>query len=111
MSPLRCPVCKAENATPVLTQPGSPEICRRCKADLSLLFRLEAQRRHLLAEARRLAAAGLWSAFLAAVLQADRLRSDAETQQLRAVGRLLAGDFARALTEARTVHEHGPDQT
>src|SRR5262245_11017923 len=117
MPPLRCPVCKAENALPGPphhrgeARPGSPEVCRRCKAELSLLFRLEEHRQHVLAEARRLAAAGQWSAFLAAVLEADRMRSDAETRRLRAVGRLLVGDFARALKEARTAHEHGPDQT
>ena len=33
---LRCPVCKAENAQ-------GPN-CRRCKADLSLLFALEDRR-------------------------------------------------------------------
>ena len=45
---LRCPVCKADNAL-VLPLPsggegggeGARALCRRCKADLSLLFQLE----------------------------------------------------------------------
>ena len=40
---MHCPVCKADNSQ-------GPQ-CRRCKADLSLLFALEEQRRRTLAEA------------------------------------------------------------
>ena len=50
MAVMRCPVCKAENA--------QGPACRRCKADLSLLFALEERRAWALAEARRLLAAG-----------------------------------------------------
>src|SRR5438093_11568024 len=65
--PLRCPVCRAEN-----TQGPS---CRRCKADLSLLFALEEQRRQALGTARDAAARGAWRDFLAAAARADELRS------------------------------------
>ena len=41
---LRCPVCKAENAQ-------GPN-CRRCKADLSMMFALEDQRAPVMEEAR-----------------------------------------------------------
>ena len=89
MPTLRCPVCKAENA-------AGPN-CRRCKADLSLLFDLEAERGRLLEEARHLAAEGRWREFLDVVELAHNLRSDDETQQLRAVARLLNGDYGGAL--------------
>ncbi len=49
MATMVCPVCKAENA--------AGPACRRCKADLSLLFQLEEQRERTLAAARRLLAA------------------------------------------------------
>jgi hypothetical protein len=47
---IACPVCRAENAE---------RTCRRCRADLGLLFDLELQRSTDLAQARRLAIASL----------------------------------------------------
>ena len=44
MTSLRCPACRADNA-------AGPN-CRRCKADLSLLWALEQQRAAHLIEAR-----------------------------------------------------------
>jgi hypothetical protein len=93
MSSLRCPVCKAENSE----RPA----CRRCKADLSLLWKLEDARERRLAEARALAAAGHWPKFLSAVIELDRMRSDEETRRLRAVGCLLTGDFTGAVHAAQ----------
>jgi hypothetical protein len=80
MSVLRCPVCKADN-----TQGPT---CRRCKAELALLFELEAARQRLLAKARDLALAGRWGEFLERVLLAHGLRHDEETSRLLAAGRL-----------------------
>jgi hypothetical protein len=85
---MRCPVCKADN-------PQGP-LCRRCKADLELLFTLEQQRARLLASARAAVAGHCWSAAGAEATVADWLRSDAESLRLRAVVHLLERDFARA---------------
>lgn len=93
MAALRCPVCKAENTT--------GPACRRCKADLSVLFELEAQRDRLLEEARQLAHAGRWRAFGVVVEQAHELRGDDETRHLRAVASLLLGDYPTALSLRR----------
>jgi methylphosphotriester-DNA--protein-cysteine methyltransferase len=88
MSVLRCPVCKAENA--------QGQTCRRCKADLSLLFQLEEQRTRTLAEARRRLAAGRPDEADALAEEADRMRSDAESRRLRAMTRLMRREFAGA---------------
>jgi hypothetical protein len=47
---IACPVCRAENAE---------RTCRRCRADLGMLFDVEAQRQSAEAGARRRAVAGL----------------------------------------------------
>jgi hypothetical protein len=85
---MRCPVCKAEN--------GQGPQCRRCKADLALLFDLEAVRRIRLDAAREHLARGRWPAAVAAAAEADWLRRDGESQRLLAVARLLDRDFAGA---------------
>jgi hypothetical protein len=92
---LRCPVCKAENTE-------GPQ-CRRCKADLSLLFALEEQRRAALDAARAAVARGDREEFLSAAERADTVRSDDESRRLLAVARLLHGDFAGAVREAQRV--------
>src|SRR4051812_45501243 len=86
---MRCPVCRAEN-------PEGPN-CRRCRADLSLLFALEERHAQLLREARRQAAAGDWPAAARQAEQAHALRRDAEAARLAAVAALMQGDPARAL--------------
>src|SRR3954467_3098855 len=84
---LRCPVCKADNSQ----GPG----CRRCKADLSLLFALEEQREHAMAAARaNLADAPARS--LREALRADHLRSDDTSRRLVAVAAIACRDFALA---------------
>jgi hypothetical protein len=85
---MRCPVCKADN----LQGPH----CRRCKADLSLLFVLEEQRQWRLAAARRCLRCGDWQAALRHAETAHRLRSDAESRQLAAIAHLLCRNFAGA---------------
>jgi hypothetical protein len=82
---MRCPVCRAENDQ-------GPQ-CRRCRADLGLLFRLEEQRDRALAAARHsLAEADAWLA-LAHLDEAEELRQDQESRRLRAVTCLLMRDF------------------
>jgi len=85
---MRCPVCKADNVQP--TQ------CRRCKADLSLLFILEEQRRQTLAEARRYLRRGEFGEAIEHVETAEWLRDDEESRRLAALAHLLERDFARA---------------
>jgi hypothetical protein len=70
--------------------------CRRCKADLSLLFTLEARRLELRDAARRSFAAGDLRSAAQAAESADRLQSDSESLRLVALVRLLNRDFATA---------------
>jgi hypothetical protein len=85
---LSCPVCKAENAT--------APACRRCKADLSLLWELDAQRTALLASAQAALAAGRPDEALALAQEAGWLRSDADAVRVEALAHLLRGDFDAA---------------
>jgi hypothetical protein len=85
---MRCPVCKAENTT-------GPQ-CRRCRADLSLLFALEEQRERALAEARRHIGRGEGGPAVAAAQAAEALRSGEDARRLLVLGCLLQPDFARA---------------
>jgi hypothetical protein len=91
---MRCPVCKAEN----LQGPN----CRRCKADLSLLFMLQEHRRQTLDEARRHFGTANWSVAVQLAFEADRLQSDDESRTLLALGHLLGGSFAAAWEWYRT---------
>ena len=85
---MRCPVCKADN----IQGPN----CRRCKADLSLLFTLEDQRRRALAQARLCLRRGQWSQAANHAEEADWLRGDEESRRLEATAHLLQRDFAAA---------------
>jgi hypothetical protein len=85
---MRCPVCRAE----VEQGPN----CRRCRADLSLLFTLEAQREQALAAAWSWLRQGQLRQALTVAEGAEALRAGPDTRQLRAVLYLLTGDFARA---------------
>lgn len=87
---MRCPVCKADNAT--------GPACRRCKADLSPLYALEARRDAALDAAATAAEAGDWAAVLAAAGWADHLRRDEMTCQLLGLACVMLGryDAARA---------------
>jgi hypothetical protein len=86
--PLRCPVCKAENA--------QGPTCRRCKADLSMLFALEQKRMQAIAVLRAELAEGRWSEARARARMADHLRQDSESKELLALTALLCGDFHEA---------------
>lgn len=85
---MRCPVCKADH----LTDPR----CRRCKADLSLLFALEEQRSRTIAEARRCLRRREFGRAARLAETADWLRGDEESRQFAALAHLLRGDFAAA---------------
>jgi hypothetical protein len=93
---MRCPVCRAEN---------EEATCRRCKADLSLLFELEEARRHALAEAARAAAAGDGLRTLEHANEAHRLRIDADSWRWLSIGYLLQRDFAQAIASRQHVRD------
>lgn len=85
---MRCPVCKAENS--------QGPACRRCKADVSLLYALDERRDGLLAAARLALSDGRWHDALAQVERAWRLRRGADAGRLLAVAHLLGRDFRQA---------------
>ena len=87
--PIPCPCCKAVN--------DAGPACRRCKADLSLLFAVEADRGAAIEQARRLAADSHFPGALAAIDRAAQLRRGDDLSRLRAAVLLLARDFAGAL--------------
>jgi hypothetical protein len=99
--PLRCPVCKAENA--------QGPACRRCKADLSMLFALEQKRERAIAEARAALASGCWNEAAAQARMAGHLRQDGETKELLAVTALLCGDYHEAWRLQRELTAVGRD--
>ena len=85
---MRCPVCKADNLE-------TPQ-CRRCKADLSLLFELEERRRHLLDQARQRLVDGRAAEAVDLGFEAEDLQQDEESSRLLAVAHLLNRDYAEA---------------
>jgi hypothetical protein len=85
---MRCPVCRAENDR-------GPQ-CRRCRADLTLLFRLEGQRSGLVERARNELARGRPEEALALLDDAEALRRGDDLCPLRAAAHLLRRDFAEA---------------
>ncbi|MDB5311648.1 MAG: hypothetical protein JWO38_5850 [Gemmataceae bacterium] len=88
--PVPCPCCKASNDT--------GPACRRCKADLSLLFAVEAERSSLVAAARAFAAESRFSESLAALDRAAQLRHGPDVPRMRAAVLLLARNFPAALS-------------
>ena len=88
---IRCPVCRAENAT--------GPACRRCKADLSLVFALEEQREHAMSEARSALAAGRYDEAQRAALWAEHARRDEASRRLLALTALLRRDHVLAWRE------------
>ncbi|MCX7665946.1 MAG: hypothetical protein N2112_10385 [Gemmataceae bacterium] len=85
---LTCPVCQAGNS--------APNQCRRCKADLSLVWNLELQRQSLFGQVRVCLAEKNYPRALNLLAELAQLRSDVEVDKLTAAVRLLAGDFAGA---------------
>ncbi len=91
MAPIRCPACKADNTT--------PPTCRRCKADLNLMWALEQQRAAHVVEARAAAADKQFDVALEELDAAEALRGGADVCRYRACVHLLAGDFEAAMRE------------
>lgn len=85
---MRCPVCRADN--------NQPPHCRRCRADLTLLFALEEERRHALAAAGACVARGQLGRALDLANGAAALRRGGDADQLLAVIHLLRRDFREA---------------
>jgi hypothetical protein len=85
---MRCPVCKAENDK-------GPQ-CRRCRADLSLLFTLEEERSRLMEEATHCARARRWQETIALATQAEKLRRAEDARRLRVLGHLMERNFPAA---------------
>ena len=85
---LACPCCRASNET---------AICRRCRADLSLLAAVEARRAFHVLSSERFAADGRAGEALAHVARAEELRPGADLSRLRAALLLLRGDYAGAV--------------
>jgi hypothetical protein len=85
---MRCPVCRADD--------NHTSQCRRCKANLELLARIERERAAVLDAARSHAGRGEATACLAAAQRSHLLRADRDSLQWIAVGSLLNADFAAA---------------
>ena len=83
-----CPCCRAAN--------DAGPACRRCKADLALLFRVEAERILRLSEAARNAARGRFPSALEHLARAAAPRGGEDVRRLRAAVLLLSRDFAAA---------------
>lgn len=86
---LRCPVCKADNA--------SGPACRRCKADLSLLIAVESQREHHVAHCAQAAREGRLDDALEHLDQAKALRDGPDLRRYRVCMSVLAGDYTSSL--------------
>src|SRR4051812_24819473 len=100
--PVPCPCCRASNDT--------GPTCRRCKADLSLLFPLEAERTSVAAAAGALAAESRYSESLAAIERAAQLRRGDDVSRVRATVLLLARDFAGALAAYHELANHAGER-
>lgn len=83
-----CPVCKAENST--------PPNCRRCKADLSMIFALEQNKARLVAQALKALEEKRWQEAQEWARQARALSEEEEIEKLLALTSLLCGDFHQA---------------
>ena len=88
---LSCPVCRAENAT--------GPVCRRCRADLTLVAAVEARREYHLAAARCATRDGRYDDALEELTSAAGLRDGPDIRQIRACAYLMAGHFAASLAE------------
>jgi hypothetical protein len=93
MTALRCPVCRADNSI--------PSQCRRCKADLFLLWELEQQRQRDLAIAMLTLARSDPDNALELLDRVEKVRSDDDSRRLRALCHLFRHDFAAAWKWAR----------
>jgi hypothetical protein len=96
--PIRCPACMAENVVGPL--------CRRCRADLSLMFTLENNREIILADARKAADEGAIDSAMQHARAADEMRQGADSRRLLALMSLFAGDFPSAWRAYSSVDPH-----
>jgi len=96
---IACPACKAVNE--------QGPACRRCRADLSALFALEARRLALLDAARQKIVDSQCDDALSVLDAADAIRRCDEAVRLRALANLLRGDFGRAWHGYREAGERG----
>src|SRR5262245_19263000 len=85
---LACPVCRADN---------DARTCRRCRADLGLLWDLEEQREECLRQASLAWRQGDIDRMKRAVDDAGRLRHGPDLASRKALAHLVAGEFAAAL--------------
>lgn len=85
---MQCPVCRAENA--------AGPACRRCRADLSLLFDLERQRGRALDAAKRLLLAGDFVNARLQAREAHAMRPDKESRRVLLAANIFRGDFPQA---------------
>ena len=83
-----CPVCKAQNV--------QDTICRRCRADLSPLCRLDEHQRRLLAEASLNCSRGRWAAAMGLIDVAAELKADEKVRRYQALLSLLLRDYPAA---------------
>ncbi len=88
MRSLICPVCRATNKDAV--------ICRRCRADLSLLHELDDYRIALVERARGAVAVGDVEGAKDWLAEAERIRPGSDTERVAALVALLERDFAGA---------------
>jgi hypothetical protein len=91
---LRCPVCRADNS--------APPACRRCKADLSMLWTVEAERADRLRRAAAAVRTGMLDEAVEELDMAEELRQGDDVRRLRACVHLLAGDYEAALDGYQT---------
>jgi hypothetical protein len=85
---LPCPACRAEN---------TERVCRRCRADLTLLWDLEAQRQRLLADAADALRGRDGARAIELAEGVRRLRDGPDIARLTACAYLVRGQFQRAL--------------
>ncbi len=93
-----CPICRAENA--------APPACRRCRADLSLLWQLEEARARHLREVEFALTRRRFPEAEALLNRAEAIRSDGDSARLRAILSLLQGDFPGALRHYQVANQH-----
>jgi hypothetical protein len=95
---LACPACRAEN---------TERACRRCRADLGLLWDLESQRQRLLADAADALRRGELVRASDVAEAALDLRDGADAARIIACAYLLRGKFFRALEWHERVTKSG----
>lgn len=88
---MRCPVCRADN--------DCGPTCRRCRADLALLFTLEEKRERVMAQAAACLRRGRLARAQTLAGGADALRSDPASRRMLAVCHLLRRDYPSAFRE------------